>query len=226
MGDPSGLRFVPASGSATPIDWTRVPEASKKVLTEQYGYDWDTDKFKPLPVTIADLAKMFDETKFFGYFESSILVALMDISELGLKPTPSTLSRSIAQVGPRFYMQYLNQVWFFLFAPGTRECIVGYSDDIIRNTKVDDDGDGDTYEKRAADETAMAEAFDVTLEQEVSRGMGRLVKFTNKLGGWTASTVQSNLEFSQYTDAIMTLPGSHPAHGELMDRVLGPLFKK
>ena len=49
-----------------------APEASKKALTESYGYDWETD---------ADLAKMFDGTKFFGHFESNLLTTLMDISE-------------------------------------------------------------------------------------------------------------------------------------------------
>ena len=58
-----------------------APEASKKALTESYGYDWETDAFKPLPVTVADLAKMFDGTKFFGHFESNLLTTLMDISE-------------------------------------------------------------------------------------------------------------------------------------------------
>ncbi|KIL64214.1 hypothetical protein M378DRAFT_63700, partial [Amanita muscaria Koide BX008] len=139
MGDPSSLRFVPASQSATPIDWTRVPEATKKYLIGQYGYDWETRNDKPLPATIADLAKLFDETKFFGYFKSSLLVALMDISEFGLQPTPSTLGGSIAQVGPRFYMKYTEQVWFLLFAPGTRECVVGYSDDLVRNYDEDED---------------------------------------------------------------------------------------
>jgi hypothetical protein len=47
---------------------------------DSYGYDWERDVAKPLPETVADLAKMFDETKFFGYFEPDILTALMDIN--------------------------------------------------------------------------------------------------------------------------------------------------
>ncbi|KAM6499156.1 hypothetical protein JOM56_004664 [Amanita muscaria] len=162
---------------------------------------------------------MFDEAKFFGYLTSGILTVLMDISEFGLKPTPLVH----CQVGPRFYMKYLDQVWFFLFAPGTRECIMGNSDDIVRNAKDYDDG---LWEKMAADETAMAQTYDVRLEREVSLGMDKLVKFTKKLGGWTATTVQSSLENTQYVEAIMTLPYSHPAHRGLIQDVLGPLFKK
>jgi hypothetical protein len=107
MGNLSDLHFVPASGSTTPIDWTHVPEASKKALTECYGYNWETDDFKPLPTTVADLAKMFDKSKFFGYLDSNLLTNLMDISEFGLQATTPT-DRSIAQVGPRFYMKYIN----------------------------------------------------------------------------------------------------------------------
>lgn len=222
MGDPSSLRFIPASGSTTPINWARVPEASKKALTQSYGYDWERDVFKPLPETVADLAKMFDEKKFFGYFQSNILIALMDISEFGLQAATPT-GRSIAQVGPRFYMNYLDKVWFFLFAPEKRDCIVGYSDNIVRKTELDDDPDMCT--KMAADETAMAKEFDVKLEQEISRGMARLANITKKLGGWHASMVQSDLELSQYTDAIMTLPGSHPAHRALMENIFRDLHK-
>jgi hypothetical protein len=98
MGDPSSLRFVPASQSAIPIDWTRVPEATKKYLIEQYGYDFDKGEYKPLPATIGDLAKMFDKTKFFGYFGSSLLIALMDISEFGLQNTTPGRSRKSAPV--------------------------------------------------------------------------------------------------------------------------------
>jgi hypothetical protein len=88
-------------------------------------------------------------------------------------------------------MTYLDQVWFFLFAPGKRDCIVGYSDRIIRDTEQD--YDDDLFTKWAADETAMAKEFDVKFEQ-VSRGMAIFVGHIKKLGEWQASTVQSNLE--------------------------------
>ena len=170
-------------------------------------------------MTVADLAKMFDESKFFGYFESNLLTTLMDISEFGLQAaTPS--GRSIAQVGPRFYMKYLDQVWFLLFAPGKRDCTMGYSDDIIWKTEVDDNHD--TYSKMAADEAAMAQEFDVKLEQAVSQGMGQLVDITKKLCGWHACMLQSSLESSQYTDAIWTLPDSHPLHMTLLSNLFHP----
>jgi hypothetical protein len=38
---------------------------------------------------------MFDETKFFGYFESDILTALMDISEFGLEAAACSPDRPI-----------------------------------------------------------------------------------------------------------------------------------
>jgi hypothetical protein len=115
-------------------------------------------------------------------------------------------------------MTYVDEVWFFLFAPGKRDCIVGSSGRISR---TEQHYDNTIFAKWAADETAMAQEFDVKLEQEVSRGMARFVSHTKKLGGWQASTGQSNLEFSEYANAIMALPGSHPAHHALMDSVLG-----
>ena len=40
MGDWSYLRFVPSSSATIPIDWAKVPEASKKFLLEGYGIDF------------------------------------------------------------------------------------------------------------------------------------------------------------------------------------------
>jgi hypothetical protein len=37
MGDPSDIRFVPSSCATTPIDWTKVPEASKQLLLKGWG---------------------------------------------------------------------------------------------------------------------------------------------------------------------------------------------
>jgi hypothetical protein len=216
MGNPSHLRFIPTSVSKTPINWTNVPEASKKVLTQSYAYDWKRDVPKRLPKTIAGLAKLFDETKFVGYFTSDILTALMDISEFGLQTAKPT-GQSFTQVGPRFYMTYVDQVWFILFQPGKRDCILGSGDHIISKT--------DDFAQKQADEVEIAKEFDPKLVQEVSRGMGRLVKYTGKLGGWKASMVQSELETSQYADAMMLLPGSHPAHRAFMDAMFHDLFK-
>jgi hypothetical protein len=75
----------------------------------------------------------------------------MDISEFGLEATAPT-GRSIAQVGPRFYMTYVDEVWFFLFAPGKRDCIVGSSGRISRNEQH---YDSTILTKWAADETEI-----------------------------------------------------------------------
>jgi hypothetical protein len=66
-------------------------------------------------------------------------------------------------------MTYRYRVWFFLFAPGERECITGYSDPIIRKTLLDDDDReyNDTEEMEAL-KTEAAKAFDVKLEHEIS----------------------------------------------------------
>lgn len=203
MGDPSALRFVPASIASTPIDWSRIPEATKKKFLERWGYDWMNEVDRPLPTTIADLAKTFDESKFFGYFSSDLCEIIMDISEFGLQAAPD---QDIA--GPRFYMKYLEQVWYLLFIPGKRDCIMGNSPDIAIK-------DEDEDERQVADEVALAQQFDARLEQDVSRGLATLVKYSQKLGGWSASTLESTLESAQYAEAIMTLPHSHPAQREL-----------
>jgi hypothetical protein len=44
----------------------------------------------------------------------------MDINEFGLQPSPGP-------AGPRFYMKYLEQTWYLLFVPGTRDCIVDHN---------------------------------------------------------------------------------------------------
>jgi len=231
MGDPSSLRFIPASSSTIPINWTRVPEATKKALLEFYGYDWKNKTTKPLPETVADLAKMFDDTKFFGYFRPEVLTILMDISEFGLQAATPT-GQSNFQVGPRFYMTYLDEVWFFLFAPGERDCISGHSGRITREIEEEieeedyDDEEEDYDEiKMAADETAIAKEFDVKLEQEISRGMACLVGHTNQLGGWEATTAKNDLEFSQYAAAIMKLPSSHPMYRGLMQGLFSSLSR-
>ena len=132
------LRLIPASSASTPIDWTRVPEASKKVLLNGWGYDWEEDVARPLPPTIGDLAHMFDESNFFGYFRSNLCTLLMDISEFGLE----AVSGPGTQVGPRFYMKHMEQVRFLLFMPGKRDCISGYSEDIIgKHNDKDEDKD-------------------------------------------------------------------------------------
>ncbi|EDR13860.1 uncharacterized protein LACBIDRAFT_321480 [Laccaria bicolor S238N-H82] len=142
MGDPSYLRLVPSSSATIPIDWTKVPEASKKFLLEGWGTDYsgtetdtesDSDseriKRRPLPGTISDLAKMFDESKFFGYMTPELCTLLLDISEFGLVKPRLTETVGLP-VGPHFYMKYLSEIWFVLFVPGQRDGITGYSPEI------------------------------------------------------------------------------------------------
>jgi hypothetical protein len=218
MGDPSSLRLVPASSASTPIDWTLVPEASKKILLDGWGYDWDNEVKRPLPATVGDLVKMFDESKFFGYYTPTLLTLLMDISEFGLK----TVAGQSTQVGPRFYMKYLEQVWFFLFMPGKRDCISGYSHDVIE--KYDDGYDDEEENKRIlAEEIKMAQKFDLKLTREVSQGAAEFVGITKKLGGWDASTINQDLAAAQYVEAIQTLPISHPAYQGMMEAVMSSI---
>jgi hypothetical protein len=104
MGNPSELRFIPALSAAVPIDWSNVPEASKKFFQEGWATNWRTGKKRPLPATIGKFAKMLDESKFFGYMDSERTTLLLDISEFGL--TPSNANREPSAeflVGPHFY---------------------------------------------------------------------------------------------------------------------------
>jgi hypothetical protein len=57
--------------------------------------DWVTKIDRPLPATIGDLAKMFVESKLFGYMRPQLCTFLMDISEFGLNVQAS-------DVPPRF----------------------------------------------------------------------------------------------------------------------------
>jgi hypothetical protein len=224
MGDPSNILYVPASSATVPIDWTRVPEASKKALLEGYGYNWEGVQM-PLPATIGDLAKMFDEKKFFGYYRPELCTLLMDISEFGLQTAPGPGK----QPGPRFYMTYIEEVWFLLFAPGTRDCISGYSEKVEWKTYDGDDPDeegffdDDEMERVQAEKLAMAQKFDVKLEREVKRGADVMVDITHKLAGWDATMMQGDLQFSQYASAILTLPRSHPANQGLMQSVMSSI---
>jgi hypothetical protein len=59
-----------------PIDWTKVPEASKKFL-----YHWgndrpdpDTTKKFPPSLTIEDLVKMLHKTEFFSYISTQLKI--------------------------------------------------------------------------------------------------------------------------------------------------------
>ncbi|EDR02030.1 uncharacterized protein LACBIDRAFT_332807 [Laccaria bicolor S238N-H82] len=162
MGDPSDLRFVPSSCATTPIDWTKVPEASKKFLLAgwtYYSYESDSEGSGSLPATIGDLAKMLDGSKFFGYMTHSISTLLSDISEFGLAEHCSTKSIGLP-VGPRFYMKFLDQIGFVLFVPGYRDGIIGYSPDIPYTDDWNEDAG-------IARDKALAEDYDAKLCKEV-----------------------------------------------------------
>ena len=221
MGDPSDLRSVPSSCATIPIDWSKVPEASKQYLLECWGtrYPSDSDsessssiKTPTLPATIEDLAKRFHETRFFGYITPEVCALLLDISEFGLVEPHPTKNTGLP-VGPRFYMKYLNQIWFVLFVPGSRDGITGYSPEMPYTD--------DWYEDEGiARDKALAEDYDAKLCEEVSR-MGALgAVASNKVAGWKASTLESDMEFAQMANEIMQLPAN--PRGRMMHRYLWP----
>ena len=219
MGDPSDLRFVPSSCATTPINWSKVPEASKKFLLDGWSEYWEPDpesddpdyegdggtlKIRPLPATIGDLAKMFDESKFFGYMKAELCTLLLDISESGLAETRLTATNGLP-VGPRFYMKYLYQVWFVLFTPGSRDAITGCSPKMPHAE--------DSFEATGiAREKALAEDYDAKLCEEVRRLGTAGAAATKKVAGWKASTLKSSLELAQLTEKVMELPAGHWAH--------------
>jgi hypothetical protein len=209
----SDLLYVPTSAAAVSIDWTRVPEASKKYFLDVgWAYDWETNMHRPLPATVGELAKMFDQKKFFAYYQPELCTLLMDISEFGLQVAPGTGM----EAGPRFYMTFLNEVWYLLFMPGIRDCISGYSEKVVRRTYDGDDEDEEPIfddaedERVEAEKMAMAQKFDIKLEHEVKRGADIIVPVSHKLAGWDATMMQSDLEYSKYATAILTLPREHP----------------
>jgi hypothetical protein len=186
-----------------------------------WGTDWDTGEKRPLPATISDLAKALDESKFFGYMDPPRVTLLLDISEFGLDPAnqDKPVDGIGLVVGPRFYMKYLGKVWFVLFMPGKRDGIRGYSAKVEEDEEEDyDEGNEEEdydkgWEKVAAKDRALAEAFDPKLCDEVSRfGEIMMLLAKGKIAGWTGSTLKSDLEQAQLVKAIMTLPRDHPAY--------------
>jgi hypothetical protein len=225
MGDPSDLRLVPDSSASIPIDWTRIPEATKKYFLKGWGYDWENKVQRSLPATIGELAKMLHESKFFGYMRPEQCTLLMDISELGLK------DQQASGVLPRFYMKYLEAVWFILFLPGERNGISGHSPDIDVD-EVSDDEDEDEEEQRRitkiTKETELAQEFDRKLTREIPRLRGgtHMVNITKRLCGWDASMLEQSLESAQFLKAIMTLPSSHPAYTAMMSDVFSSIRRR
>ena len=220
VGEPSYLRLVPASSATVPIDWSKVPEASKKFLLKGWGTDWATEKKRPLPATIGELAKMLDESKFFGYIEPERCTLVLDISEFGLTQ-PDTISGPGQgfPVGPHFYMRYLDQVWFVLFVPGKRDAILGFSPNIPYS---DGDGEYDEYEEIARDKQ-MVEEYEPKLCEEISRWGTLGVVSRKQVAGWESVAMKSSLETAQMYEAVMTLPRDHPAHRAMIDGFMASL---
>ena len=215
MGNPSELRFIPASSAATPIDWSKVPEASKKFFQEGWATDWRTGKKRPLPATIGKFAKMLDESKFFGYMDPEHSTLLLDISEFGLTRSNAIREPSSGfSVGPHFYMKYVDQIWFVLLVPGERDGIIGFSPKI---PYLDDQN------KQIARDKNMAEDYETNFLQEVSRWGTLGAVSRKKVAGWDSMTLKSNLQTAQMYDAIMTLPSDHPAHMALVDDFMSSL---
>jgi len=213
MGDPSYLRFVPATSATVPIDWSKIPEASKKFLLSGWGTDWSApeETIRSLPATIDDLAKMFDGSKFFGYMRAKVCTLLLDISEFGLAEIRTDDGRP---VGPHFYMKYLSQVWFVIFVPGQRDGMVGYSPEL---QYLEEEGEDIARDKQ------VAEDFDPELCEEVRRWGTLGAEAMKKVAGWEGSTLRSSLETAQMAEAIMALPMDHPAHRAMIENLFSSL---
>ena len=230
----SYLRFIPKSSEAVPIDWSKVPEKSKKYVLGCWSpgahrlcevVDEDTASEHVLPQTFGDLVKCFHETKFMSYFGVELVQLLMDISKFGLKPEKS--EGHSYPVGPRFYMKCNSEVWFLLFAPGEEDGgVCGYSAE-LPDFKFSDGIEVDDWDAAVAAEAEkdreVAENFDKKLVDEVSR-LGNIqvlscVMELKRLAGWEAFTFKSSLEESQNVDALMTLPQDHPVYVEFMKDV-------
>jgi hypothetical protein len=196
---PSFLRFVPKSSAAVPIDWSKIPENSKKYYVEAWApyseSDEDTaSEERSFPQTIGDLAVRFHEAKFFGYLGSELCQLLIDISKFGLKYASEQLKEPGLSVGPRFYMKYSSEVWFVLFSE-EKEGAIGCSGKLPL-AYIDEDEDWEAAE--AENDREVAETFDKKLEDEVSRWGIIGVLASKRLAGWDAYTLGSSLEEAQF----------------------------
>jgi len=167
-------------------------------LLRGWGTDWETETKRPLPETIGELAKMLDDSKFFGYMEPERCTIVLDISEFGLtKPDTTPGPGQGFPVGPHFYMKYHGQVWFILFLPGERDGILGSSPKIPYSEGEDE---------QIARDKKVAEDYEPKLCEEISR-WGTLGAISReKVAGWESVMVKSNLETTQMYKAILTLP--------------------
>ena len=224
MDDISSLRLVPASSATVPIDWSKVPEASKEFFLRGWDADWEPMKERPLPATIGELADMLNESQFFGYMEQQRCTLVLDISEFGLTQSDTNIpgpALGSLPVGPHFYMKYLDQVWFVLFVPGKRDGILGVSPK-IPHAYSEPEGDYDEDEQIARDKKVV-EDYEPKLCNEISR-WGTIGAISNKkIAGWESVTMQNTLEEAQMYNAVMTLPRGHPARRDMMEGFMASL---
>jgi hypothetical protein len=198
MKELSFLRFVPPSSATIPIDWSKIPEASKKFFLEEWGNDSqpdsDTTKKSLFPATIDDLAKTFHEARFFGYmsFQPKVTTLLLDISEFGLAEATTTAEINGLPIGPHFYMKHISHVRFILFMPGQRDGMAG-SCPILQVINSDEGVERDR---------ALAKDFEGRLYQELRRwGAPRVV--SRRVAGWEGFTFESILENAQMSKKIL-----------------------
>ena len=214
MGDPSYLRLVPDSSANVPIDWSKVPEASKKFFTEGWCDNYPRKKPKKLPETIGEFAKMLDESKFHGYMDLGRCTLLLDISEFGLtKPRTTGNSGEGFPVGPHFYMKYLDEIWFVLLEPGERHGIMSCSPKI---PYLDD------KDEQFAEDKKVAEDYEPKLVKEYSqwKWLGAIAR--ENVAGWKSWTLKSALQLAQ----IFELPDDHPAYMALADQALREIYHR
>lgn len=180
---------------------------------------------------------MIDGGRFFGYMGPKLCTLLMDTSELGLK------DQQASGVLPRFYMKYLQAVWFILFLPGKRNGISGYSPDIDADEVSDDEevcddekvsDDEEEYcrrmdakeQQRIANEAELAKQFDRKLTREISRGATDIVDITEELCGWAASMLEGNLENARFVTAMLVLPPSHPGRRAVTRDIMSSVSRR
>jgi hypothetical protein len=204
------LRFVPKSSADVPIDWNKVPEKSKQyfrdfwVDTRRITDEDAASEERSLPQTIGGLTEYFHKKKFFSYMKPELCQLLLDIGEFGLKCEES--QELGLQVGPRFYMKFGSEMWFLLFAPGDKEGVaLGFS-----AGKSPDPGDEVDFEEEAEKDREVAEIFDKKLVDEVSRFGILGIIARERLAGWEAFTMKSQLEEAQLARAMFSLPPDHP----------------
>ncbi|KAF8623200.1 hypothetical protein AX14_011950 [Amanita brunnescens Koide BX004] len=101
-----------------------------------------------------------------------------------------------------------HHIWFL---PGKRDGVTGYSPGAIWHDHSEESDEEEAERRETAKEIELAQQFDLKLTQ-ASQGAILVVEFTKWLCGWQASMLKGSFEYSQYLEAIQTLPMSHPAY--------------